>query len=303
MAESEKRSRGVFSRRQQQQNVYPSTTSQPQNKTSQYRPKRRMSDFMMGVAAGLSSRKNNPTQAGVVLPKHLDFSVRDRSDVTGKRRFQVKLPCRLMVVLTLVFLILPGLIFIQRELHIHDHNTSHYKTEKFVNVDTKEVWNDFRLATTSEKDVVQQGAGETTTEKDAVQPGAGGNRTEASGESEVHHDRSSDAVSSFKNSTQVNSIDVQNVTNSIQENFVQNDSGKDHTEVAKSNHLDDNGNLAHEDNPSVTVVADPIDQKNHSSPIGDISFESINKTLHYSNDDNKKSGKQEDVDITEKVSR
>jgi len=241
-----------------------------------------------------------------------------------------------MVVLTLVFLILPGLIFIQRELHIHDHNTSHYKTEKFVNVDTKEVWNDFRLATTTEKDavvqqgagetttekdmsyilqqgagettpekdvVVQQGAGETTTEKVVVQQGAGENRTEASGESEVHHDRSSDAISSFKNSTQVNSIDVQNVTNSIQENFVQNDLGKDHTEVAKSSHLDDNGNLAHEDNPSVTVVADSIDQKNHSSPIGDISVHSTNKTLHYSNDDNKKSGKQEDIDITEEVAR
>jgi hypothetical protein len=114
---------------------------------------------MSGVAAGLTARKNNPSSS-VVLPKHLDFSFRDKSDVSAKRRFQVKFPCRLMVVLTLVFLIVPGLIFVHKELHIHeDHFGSHYKTEKYVNVNTKDVWDNFRLVTTNDEIKVQHGVG------------------------------------------------------------------------------------------------------------------------------------------------
>lgn len=163
MEESEKRGRSVFARRQQQQlqqHIASPTTTNISSQNKEYRPKRNgVSDFMSGVAAGLTARKNNPSSS-VVLPKHLDFSFRDKSDVSAKRRFQVKFPCRLMVVLTLVFLIVPGLIFVHKELHIHeDHFGSHYKTEKYVNVNTKDVWDNFRLVTTNDEIKVQHGVG------------------------------------------------------------------------------------------------------------------------------------------------
>ena len=113
-----------------------------------------MADFMLGVAAGLNARKNNgavQTPASSGLRSHFDFSYRDRTDVTAKRRYQVKVPIQLMAILGLVFLLIPGLIFLQKEMHIHeDHHVSHYKTEKYVNVNTKEVWDNFKQATTTD---------------------------------------------------------------------------------------------------------------------------------------------------------
>jgi len=107
---------------------------------------------MAGVAAGLSSRNNLIATSGTVLPKYLDFSFRDRTDASAKRRFQVKVPCRLMAILALVFLIVPGLVFLHREIHIHeDHYQYHFKQEHYVNVNTKDVWDNFRLVTTDDE--------------------------------------------------------------------------------------------------------------------------------------------------------
>mmetsp|Transcript_27069 Transcript_27069/g.59705 ORF Transcript_27069/g.59705 Transcript_27069/m.59705 type:complete len:323 (-) Transcript_27069:1329-2297(-) len=164
MEESEKRGRNVVARRQPQQGTpnFPLPTSiLPQTKPSQHRGRRNMSDFMAGVAAGLSTNNKSKnlgallgqanTSSGGVLPKHVDFSFRDRNDASGKRRFQVKVPCRLMIVTALVFLIFPGLVFIHKELHIHESQYGrHFKTENYVNVDTKGVWDNFKLATTDE---------------------------------------------------------------------------------------------------------------------------------------------------------
>eukprot|EP00536_Pseudo-nitzschia_multiseries_P006247 jgi/Psemu1/286336/fgenesh1_pg.130_\ len=167
MDESEKnRGRTVFARRQQQQqgiSFGSSVNSDPlhdsNHKGQQQRTKSKIGDFMIGVAAGFSSR-NSLIAAGLgqaaasatVLPKHLDFSYRDRTDASAKRRFQVKVPCRLMAILALIFLVVPGLVFFHKEIHIHDdHYQYHFKQQNYINVDTKDVWDNFRLATNDEE--------------------------------------------------------------------------------------------------------------------------------------------------------
>lgn len=156
MDESEKRGPRMLARRQQQQaqinqhqqlqkhssasvsaSLFP-TTLPFYNRISQQRPKRKLSD-----------------QTSIGLPEHLDFSFRDFSDATAKRRFQVKVPCRLLLVLILVFLLIPGLIFLYKEFHIHEnHFESHYKTEKYINVKTDEVFLSFRQATANQTTAV-----------------------------------------------------------------------------------------------------------------------------------------------------
>lgn len=112
-----------------------STTSSNMTSTlpfiSQQRMKRKMSDHSI-----------------VALPQHLDFSYRDPSDATAKRRFQVKVPTKLLGALALVFILIPGLIFLHKEIHIHeDHYESHFRTEKYIDVNTDEMFSKFRLAT------------------------------------------------------------------------------------------------------------------------------------------------------------
>lgn len=112
-----------------------STTSSNTTSTlpfiSQQRMKRKMSDHSI-----------------VALPQHLDFSYRDPSDATAKRRFQVKVPTKLLGALALVFILIPGLIFLHKEIHIHeDHYESHFRTEKYIDVNTDEMFSKFRLAT------------------------------------------------------------------------------------------------------------------------------------------------------------
>jgi hypothetical protein len=62
-----------------------------------------------------------------------------------QKRFQVRLPSRLLIILALIFLVLPVLIFLRKEAHIHEdhHDTAHYKAEKFINVDTESILNQF----------------------------------------------------------------------------------------------------------------------------------------------------------------
>ena len=50
------------------------------------------------------------------------------------------------------FLIVPVIIFIHKQLHINEnHYRSHFKTEKYVNVDTSAIWDNFRTVTKSDK--------------------------------------------------------------------------------------------------------------------------------------------------------
>lgn len=174
MEDSEKRGLGVFARRQQQQQrsmtpprVIVSRRQQHQRSTipprikvepppsPQRKTRRKVSDFMMGVAAALSARKSND-MAQTPIPRHIDISYRDKTDVSAKRRFQVKVPFRLMTILGLVFLILPFLVFLHKELHMHeDQYISHYKSENYAHVNTKDVWDNFKQATTTD-DAVQE---------------------------------------------------------------------------------------------------------------------------------------------------
>jgi hypothetical protein len=61
-----------------------------------------------------------------------------KSDATAKKKFQVNVPTRLLSILGLVFLLIPVLVFLYKEAHIHeDRHKAHYHAEKFVNVDSK----------------------------------------------------------------------------------------------------------------------------------------------------------------------
>jgi hypothetical protein len=140
MDESEKRGRRRQLPQQEVQqltysSISASTTSSNTTSTlpfiSQQRMKRKISDHSI-----------------VALPQHLDFSYRDPSDATAKRRFQVKVPTKLLGVLALIFILIPGLIFLHKEIHIHeDHYESHFRTEKYIHVNTDEMFSKFRLAT------------------------------------------------------------------------------------------------------------------------------------------------------------
>ena len=48
----------------------------------------------------------------------------------------------MLVVLTVIILIVPMLIFFYKEVHM-GHNEAHYKSEKFINVDTHDVMSHF----------------------------------------------------------------------------------------------------------------------------------------------------------------
>mmetsp|Transcript_17632 Transcript_17632/g.43999 ORF Transcript_17632/g.43999 Transcript_17632/m.43999 type:complete len:295 (+) Transcript_17632:143-1027(+) len=204
MDDSEKRGRGIFARRQQQPSTTPVAPLAPPS-SPQRKSRRKMSDIMLGVAAGLAARKNNtvvqtPSSAG--LPRHFDFSYRDRTDVTAKRRFQVKVPFRLMVILSLIFLLIPGMIFVHKELHIHeDQYISHYKAENYVNVNTKDVWDNFKQATTTDDTMHQKVEVNTTVVKQ---------------KSTVHKSYSGDVASSLHhNHTVSKPIVSKNETNPI----------------------------------------------------------------------------------------
>ena len=68
------------------------------------------------------------------------LDVRDRKDASAKRRFRVNIPKKMMVILALVFLIAPLIVFLYKEAHIHEnHDESHFKPEKYINVDTHDV--------------------------------------------------------------------------------------------------------------------------------------------------------------------
>lgn len=85
--------------------------------------------------------KPAPQSGGLPTLFH-KFDVRDRKDASAKRRFRVNLPKPMLVVLTVIFLIVPMLIFFYKEVHM-GHNEAHYKSEKFINVDTHDVMSHF----------------------------------------------------------------------------------------------------------------------------------------------------------------
>lgn len=62
-----------------------------------------------------------------------------------KQQYKVNLPTRMLVILGLIFLVVPVIIFGYKEVHIHDDHQgqSHYKTQKFVNVNTEDVFANF----------------------------------------------------------------------------------------------------------------------------------------------------------------
>ena len=81
---------------------------------------------------------------GFLIPSIFKIKVQDKSDVSAKKKFQVNVPTRLLAILALVFLVIPVLIFLKKEAHIHErHDEAHFKPEKFVNVDTKDAMKHF----------------------------------------------------------------------------------------------------------------------------------------------------------------
>jgi hypothetical protein len=217
-----------------------------------------MSDFLMGVATGLSTRNNNAAgSASAVLPKHVDFSYRDRKDVTAKRRYQVKVPCRLMVILALVFVLFPGLIFIHKELHIHDdYSMTHFKTEKYVNVNTKEVWDSFLVATTTDDiDIVQHGVTGNVT----------GNATTSQQQQKIQEDHSYNVTSDLHNYTVEKSVVVKNQTNPLLTTMDQYRSGQEFTEGVMSGDTSHDHNSALDDESTLKANTASLNQENYDA--------------------------------------
>jgi hypothetical protein len=84
-----------------------------------------------------------PRSGQLVLPPRLHFGGGKGDD--DKHKYRVSLPTNMILVLAVIFVIVPLLIFFYKEVHIHDdHHEPHYKSEKFINVDTHDVMSHFR---------------------------------------------------------------------------------------------------------------------------------------------------------------
>jgi hypothetical protein len=84
-----------------------------------------------------------PRSGQLVLPPRLHFGGGKGDD--DKHKYRVSLPTNMILVLAVIFVIVPLLIFFYKEVHIHDdHHEPHYKSEKFINVDTHYVMSHFR---------------------------------------------------------------------------------------------------------------------------------------------------------------
>lgn len=82
-----------------------------------------------------------------VLPTHFQNKAGGDSPYSKHAKkaagYKVNLPTRMLVILGLVFLAVPMIIFGYKEVHIHDEGHPHYKQEKFVNVNTQDVFASF----------------------------------------------------------------------------------------------------------------------------------------------------------------
>jgi hypothetical protein len=91
------------------------------------------------------------------IEEFMNYGVPKGRKQQPQRKFHVDIPSRLLIVLAMIFLIVPILIFLHKEAHIHeDHHRSHYKTEKFVNVDTESVLSQFRVNITTKEDAIHE---------------------------------------------------------------------------------------------------------------------------------------------------
>lgn len=80
-----------------------------------------------------------PRSGQLALPVFHDHSSHDES-YSSKRKYKVHLPTGILCILAMVFLLVPLFIFGYRETHIHtDAKGPHFKTEKYFNVNTKDV--------------------------------------------------------------------------------------------------------------------------------------------------------------------
>ena len=78
------------------------------------------------------------------IPSMFKIKLQDKSDVSAKKKFQVKVPTRMLIILALVFVVVPVLIFLYKEAHIHEnHHEAHFKTKKFIGVDSKDTFKHF----------------------------------------------------------------------------------------------------------------------------------------------------------------
>jgi hypothetical protein len=183
MNESTNRGRMVMSRRQQpqqQQMQQSQTTStgklplhlQQQQMGSHQRPgKRKTSDTPYlqpnTITAGGANVSGTRSLSPLPLPprsgqlsittslmenieEFMNYGAPKKKKPT-QRKFHVDIPRRLLVILAAIFLIAPILIFLHKEAHIHDHHDeAHFKSEKFVNVDTEAVLSQFRVNITKD---------------------------------------------------------------------------------------------------------------------------------------------------------
>ena len=89
--------------------------------------------------AGGKANLPAPPRSGQFL--HQIFSDMTKDD-HPKRRYRVNLPYRMLYVLAIVFLMIPLIIFLYKERHLHREH-DHFKPQRYVNVNTKDVLSQF----------------------------------------------------------------------------------------------------------------------------------------------------------------
>lgn len=75
-----------------------------------------------------------------LVPSMFQIKVRDKKDASAKKKFQVNVPTKMLVILGLVFFFAPLSVFFYKEKHLHENHDHepHFKQQKFVNVDKEQ---------------------------------------------------------------------------------------------------------------------------------------------------------------------
>lgn len=114
-----------------------------------------------------------------LVPSVFQIKLRDKSDASAKKIFRVNVPVKLLVTLGLVFVLIPVLIFLHKELHIHeDHHQPHFRQQKFVNVDQKQAMAHFTVNQNQALELTSQDESRYVAKTDVVERTAANNITE-----------------------------------------------------------------------------------------------------------------------------
>jgi hypothetical protein len=236
-----------------------------------------------------------------------------KSDVvTGgskqRRKFQVHVPCRLMVVLATVFLILPLIVFMQKEAHIHeDHDEAHYKSHKYINVRAADAMAEFNKHVNARAEDIdssgndvenddnnvnasqnnKSGAVGTTNHKDNEDDGIGSGQTKKEAKDETDTRDSEDDESGIQSDTEINGLVTDRIKTVAQNQTTTGSANSGKMEGSKIEDEIDDG-----DDEDVEVIVSANAKKTKALHVDDDGLSSLGKISKGSNVESKKRAKR-----------